>query len=248
MSKSLGKRIRRARLQSNRSQAFVAEKLKVTQTTISNWEKGKTEPDEGELKKLERHLGGIVSPSKSQSETESAATEGPSPFGAWLSKSRLNKDLSVAELSNASGVSIPTIYGIEAGRIENPRTETIRKFEKAFGEKAPDDLITEMEEEARIEGLGGLTDFNPHETNSLPSTAGVYVLYDISERPMYVGMGGNIGKRIQDHHEKFWFKKPIVETGSYVEIKDELLRKQVETLLIKFLKSNAVINKQGVDR
>ena len=105
-----------------------------------------------------------------------------------------------------------------------------------------------MEEDARIEGLGGLTDFNPHETNSLPSAAGVYVLYDISERPIYVGMGRNIGKRIQDHDEKFWFKKPIVETGSYVEIGDELLRRQIETLLIKFLKSNAVINKQGVDR
>ena len=36
--------------------------------------------------------------------------------------------------------------------------------------------------------------------------------------------------------------------GPYVQIDNETLRRQVEQVLIKFLKSNAVINKQSVDR
>ena len=108
--------------------------------------------------------------------------------------------------------------------------------------------MEEMKEEASVEGLGVLTDFDPHDEENRPTAAGVYVLYDISERPIYVGMGKNIGIRIAQHQDKFWFKEPIIETGSYIEIKDEVLRRQVETLLIKFLKSNAVINKQNVER
>jgi hypothetical protein len=46
----------------------------------------------------------------------------------------------------------------------------------------------------------------------------------------------------------FWFKSPIVEKGAYVHIKDSKLRHQVEQILIKFLKSNAVLNKQSVER
>jgi len=68
------------------------------------------------------------------------------------------------------------------------------------------------------------------------------------ERPLYVGEGGNIRNRIKDHAQKFWFKAPIVDTGAYIRIDDVELRKKVETLLIKFLKSNAVLNKQNVER
>ena len=74
------------------------------------------------------------------------------------------------------------------------------------------------------------------------------MFYDVSQRPIYVGMSDDVRRRILDHSEKFWFKAPIVETGSYVEIKDKTLRRQVETLLIKFLKSNAVLNRQNVER
>lgn len=91
-------------------------------------------------------------------------------------------------------------------------------------------------------------DFDPHNPDDRPAVSGVYVLYDIAERPIYVGEGGNIKKRIKDHEEKFWFKQPIIETAAFVKIEDERLRKQVETVLIRFLKSNAVINKKNVDR
>ncbi len=74
------------------------------------------------------------------------------------------------------------------------------------------------------------------------------MFYDVSDRPVYVGKAKNIKIRVSSHEEKFWFKYPIVSHAAYVEIKDEQLRHQVEQVLIKFLKSNAVINKQSVDR
>ena len=96
--------------------------------------------------------------------------------------------------------------------------------------------------------IGELIDFDPHDPGEHPALSGIYVLYDISERPLYVGQGKAIDKRIRDHNDKFWFRSPIVESASYVQIDDKELRERVEAVLIKFLKSNAVINKRLVDR
>src|SRR6266567_2143208 len=95
-----------------------------------------------------------------------------------------------------------------------------------------------------LKGLGELVGFDPHDDEDLP----FYVLYDISERPLYVGQAQNIKTRIRTHRDKFWFRAPIVQTGAFVQIDEADLREKVETLLIRFLKSNAVINKQKVDR
>lgn len=40
----------------------------------------------------------------------------------------------------------------------------------------------------------------------------------------------------------------MVENASYLQIADRKLRKQIEAILINFLKSNAVLNKQHADR
>jgi len=97
-------------------------------------------------------------------------------------------------------------------------------------------------------GVGKLIDFDPYDHGQIPEKAGVYVFYDISQRPIYVGQAINIASRIREHNEKFWFKRPIVELGAYIEIKDKTLRNQVETVLIQFLKNNAVINKNKTAR
>ena len=91
-------------------------------------------------------------------------------------------------------------------------------------------------------------EFDPHNPSDWPEGAGIYVLYDISERPIYVGQGSSIKRRIKEHEEKFWFKAPIVTTAAYILIDDSDLRTKVETILIRFLKKNAVINKQNVER
>ena len=69
----------------------------------------------------------------------------------------------------------------------------------------------------------------------------MYVFYDISDRPVYVGKAAVIRDRVRNHYEKFWFKSPIVDHAAYIEIQDERLRTQIEQILIKFLKSNAVL-------
>ena len=253
---TFGERMRRARIQTAWTQAELGERVGVTGTTIGNWEKGKTVPERPQKDQIRSILGigrtgpkssGAAVPEAAEDQAE-AAPAGPSAFGTWLNRTRVDKHLSVGELAQQSGVSAPAIYNIEAGRIANPRSETIRKLERALGKELPAETKEELREESTIEGMGELVDFDPHDPDDLPSAAGVYVLYDISERPVYVGEGGNIKKRIRDHSEKFWFKAPIVETAAYVKIEEEGLRKKVETVLIRFLKSNAVINKKNVDR
>jgi hypothetical protein len=137
---------------------------------------------------------------------------------------------------------------MEAGRIKNPRQDTVRKLEAALKEHFPKDAAQELSAESSVAGLGELEDFDPNDESEWPLGAGVYVLYDISERPIYVGQGESVRKRLLDHREKFWFKQPLIQTGSFMPIKDLTLRRQVETLLIKFLRKNAILNKQNVDR
>lgn len=93
-----------------------------------------------------------------------------------------------------------------------------------------------------------MTDFDPHSDDDFPREPGVYVLYDISDRPVYVGKSGNIRDRVRGHVDKFWYRSPIVEHAAYVRVDDSILRGQLEETLIKFLKSNAVINQRLVDR
>lgn len=239
---SIGATIRMRRASNGLSQKELADKMRVSQSLVSQWEGGRQKPSRDQIEKLDGILGGV-------STDDAAITDdGLSPVGAWLSKARLKKGLTANELAKKARVSPATIYNLESGRAENPHQETIKALEGALGE--PLDLESEREVKAsgEIKGLGEFVDFDPYDETHLPNKAGVYVLYDISQRPIYVGQGGSIARRIEDHHEKFWFKRPIVENGAYVEISEKRLREQVETILIKFLKKNAVINQKKVDR
>lgn len=244
---SFGEQLKRARVRNALTQAELGEKVDVTQATISNWEIGKVAPTQEQKNELKKILGGF-SVDGSFNQPDSEATDGPTPLSGWLAKTRLEKNLSVPELAEAAGVSAPAIYNIESGKILNPREETIRRLEKALEKDIPREAREEIREEAKIEGVGELIDFDPHSDADLPGVAGIYVLYDISQRPIYVGQGADIRGRIRSHRDKFWFKQPIVQYAAYVKIEEKGLREKVETLLIRFLKSNAVINKQNVER
>lgn len=248
---SFGERLRRGRIKNAWTQAELAQKLGVTQVTISTWETGKIQLDRQQKIKV-REILGLNSPDvgnarEDQTEVQTDDQTGPSAFGSWLNRTRLERGLSVAELALKAEVSAPAIYNIESGRIENPRKETLRRLEQALGKELPAEAKKEIRDEATIEGVE-FVDFDPHDRKDWPEIPGIYVLYDISERPIYVGQGSSIKKRIQDHEEKFWFKSPIVSTAAFIRVDDDALRKKIEIILIRFLKRNAVINKQNVDR
>jgi hypothetical protein len=173
------------------------------------------------------------------------------PVGYIRSKNRQTRlldGITQVGLSLNAGVPIPGSYDVETGGTLNPLCERIDSFKSELSIHLPHDAGNEIKHEANVGVIGELLDFDPHDPDEHPTVGGIYVFYDISERPLYVGQGKAIDKRIRDHNDKFWFRPPIVQTASYVQIDDRRLRERVEAVLIKFLKSNAVINKQLVDR
>jgi transcriptional regulator with XRE-family HTH domain len=232
------KQIREARIKNDISQADLAVKVGVSQPLVSGWERGKGKPSGEQAKKLAEVLG----------DPNEETTTDASPLAAWLTKARIAKGYSVPELAHRTGLTPPGIYRIESGVTRNPREDTRNKLEAALGNIFPEEAAKEVALESEVVGLGSFEDFDPHLDSDRPTGPGIYVLYDVSERPIYVGEGSNVRKRIRDHEEKFWFKRPIIESASWIRVDDETLRKQIETLLIKFLKSNAIINKQHVER
>jgi transcriptional regulator with XRE-family HTH domain len=232
-------KIRELRIKAGLSQAELAGKMSVTAMTISNWERQRTSPSDSEEDRLKSILGDT---------DEGTEFLGASPYATWLTKARLEAKLSVPELAQKSGVTPPAIYRIEQGVTKNVRIKTLKQLEDALGTKLPKDVVEEAQADAKIEGLGQMEGFEPHLDDERPTEPGIYVLYDISNRPIYVGQGDNIRSRIRIHEEKFWYRRPIVESALWIKIPDPTLRRQIEKLLIKFLKDNAVINVQDVER
>ncbi len=248
-----GPKTKKARIRLGLTQTELGKKLdpQVSHATISNWEKEAYDPSPEQKQQVRQILGQTYNDLESKNHTEveeDDLTEGPSAIGVWLNKSRLAEGLSVPELAAKSGLSPISIYNIESGRSQNPQKATVDKLEKALRKQISVEAKEEAKEEATIEGVGEWFNFNPNSQTEWPSVAGIYVLYDISDRPIYVGQGQRISARLRDHHEKFWFRPPIVQNAAYVGIDNKLLREQIERVLIKFLKSNAVLNQQNVDR
>jgi len=245
-----GQLLRQARSRNGLTRQSLAEELHVTALSIFNWETGKNKPQAKSIKALIEKFGAeAFDPDRSIIEDE-----GPSALSTWLAAKRADKKWSRKELAQKAGVTEMTIWNIESGRTLNPQQSTIESLESALGEPIPEDIGVELSKQAdlKVEGLGAFTNFDPHDEDNLPSVAGVYVLYDVSDRPVYVGRAQDIGKRIRDGHtghwDKFWYRSPIVHSGAFVRVDDELLRSQIETVMIKFMKSTAVINKSGVER
>ncbi len=232
------------------SVAELAHKTGLSGQTVRGIESGRfPNPHEATRKALSDALGEDA-PQSPVAEAEDARTpdDDPSPLAVWLNKTRTEKGLTVVELAKRAGITTQAIYNIEAGRIDNPRKGTRLALSRALNEAVPDDTLRETEAATRVVGLGSLTDFDPHDEKDLPDEPGVYVFYDVSQRPVYVGRSAKISGRVREHEQKFWFKRPIVDTASYIKIPGDELRKQVEQILIRFLKSNAVLNRNLVDR
>lgn len=245
-----GERIKRNRIKVGWTQGDLAEKVGVSQMTVSNWESGKANPKPDQKSQVFSLLGvvKVIQDGGSEDTSPDTSEAGPPAVASWLTKTRLERKMSVPELAAAADVTAAQIYNIESGRTTNPRRSTVQRLEKALDERLPPETKAEIRQEATVEGVGEFFEFDPHDREDWPDEPGIYVLYDISDRPIYVGQGSSIRRRIADHEEKFWFKHPIVSTASYISVPDGELRKKIETILIRFLKRNAVINKQNVDR
>jgi transcriptional regulator with XRE-family HTH domain len=225
------------------TQADLARQIGVTQTSISNWEVGRVRPRPQEAERLSAILRQAADPD---------AAETTNAYGTWVTDRRAELGLTREQLAARSGISLVQIYNIEAGRTLNPRDRTRQAISEILAQTPPPSIESAVKEDVEIVGVGDLTDFNPYDREDIPSEPGVYVFYDVSNRPIYVGQASNIRERVANSHtghvDKFWFRPPIVETASFVRVSDEVLRRKLEQTLIKFLKSNAVINKKGVER
>ena len=165
----------------------------------------------------------------------------------------------IGALTNISGRKHITICLVIKYRmhiqyyVQGPRQERLRSSLAEFGRSVDGEVIRQLSSTHYSRGavyicIGEFIDFNPHDPKDYPSVGGIYVLYDIRDRPLYIGQGMTIDKRLRNHYDKFWFKPPIIESASYLQIDDKPLRERIEAVLTKFLKSNAVINKRLVNR
>jgi transcriptional regulator with XRE-family HTH domain len=207
----MGPEIKTKRKRAGLSQAALAEQVGVTQGTVSSWETGRAVPRRAQLRQLDRVFSG---------ELAAVPTTPSQDYGEWVRARREGAPLTREQLAGASGVSAIQIYNIETGRTTNPRAKTRTALERALNQPAPEELVQAVEESAEIRGVGRMTDFDPHSEDDFPREPGVYVLYDISDRPVYVGQSSRIRDRIRGHVDKFWYRSPVVEKAAFVRVED----------------------------
>lgn len=217
---TIGKQIKRSRVSLGLTQQALADQLNVSQPLVAQWETGRSQPTEENLKKLTELFGQPIF----------------STFGAWVRDARAAKGWTQAQLAATAGLSALTINFIEIGRTQNPRDATRQRIEEALNASYEGQDEGENEEKSRGSDaiIGELIEFNPHDPEDWPDqgTPGIYLFYDGTGRLVRVGKSETLGKRIGSHVEKFWFKEPVVAFGAYAPIRKDLVRK-VEKLLLQ---------------
>lgn len=258
MPRDWGELIRKHRLEKELSQSDLGGRVGVSQPCISQWENEITEVPERYWKKLERILGPFDAPQ----EHEESAT---SPLVQRVKDVIDRRVLSARGFAEEAGLSYATIRKIlnmKNNNVGNLRDRTrekleavLRKLEDAPDSSGPNEERTEGLPETIDSAIGDIRAFDPNDLDGekgLPANAaGVYMLYDQhgllytggkSEKPLcvgkpvYVGQSNNVKGRIRDHRNLFWYRGPVVESGIFIEVKDENLRKQMEKVLIRLLR------------
>lgn len=184
-------------------------------------------------------------PPNEDSSIEAAA----SAFGDWLQAEMNNRNWSIQDLATRSGITYAGIWNIVRGNTVAPREETRRRLTAALGVTVPVEVQEAAVAEAReIPGYEWV-DFTPSDLETVPDQPGVYVFYDITGRPVYVGKSSkNVRTRVGDHSTRFWFKKPLVVRGAFLSVSDPQMCSTLEMVLIKFLGKHALLNEKGVVR
>ena len=225
------------------TQVALARYLDVGAASVCQWETGQVYPRKAMITRLEQafdYANGAPEADDPSPETGEAA-----PYGAWVEQTRISKGWSPSDLAERAGVTPATIYNIEAGRVSNPQAATKERISVALEVELPGEVESEIEEENSAGEFGQLYDFSPR-YGEAPVAAGVYVFYDISGRPVYVGIAANIQERMRQHeHADRWFvSQEIVAKARYIPIETERERRSIEKLLIKFLGKSAILNRQ----
>lgn len=252
------------------SQSGLARRAAVSRSAISHWETGRAAPDEAQSKRLaalfperssqkkaakpgpdakavsarhaKRSEKSKVSKKSEKSKKKRGASvpKAPATVAAWVSEQRAGAKLALDALAEQAGLNPATVGSIEQGKAPWPRKRTRRRLEKVLGE-LPSRTATRAKQQARIDGFGVLTDFNPHDPEDRPKAAGVFVLYDGASRPVHVGQSKNARKRLEALSAEAWFKAPTVEQAAFLEVDEGALRDAVESLLVRTLRGALLV-------
>ena len=170
-------------------------------------------------------------------------------FGEWVSSEMAKQGLTIPQLQDKTKISYTGIWNIVKGKTLYPTDETRAKLSAALNQPVPIEVEKEIEQQkSEISGYTW-TDFTPSDIGTVPDQAGVYVFYDVTDRPVYVGKSAkSVRTRVKDHQSRFWFKPPLVVRGSFLAIDDPVMCEKIEMILIKFLGKHALLNVQGVVR
>ena len=244
----IGDWIRSNRIANEMTQNDLAKKLGRVGMSISYWENGKGQPNDEDMRVLTKLFGARTKGTPAQLEEDS--------FGAWLRRELKRRDMTLQELSDASGVGIANLSLIQTGKIQRPQRKTIERIESVLKrgsmakDQGPPEPPPQLSETAGEDlAIGEWLEVGKEDKENWPTLPGIYILYDVAKRPTYVGKGKNIRDRLRDHSSRgWWLAGPTVETIAYIVVKDEKLRSRLEELFITFANGNILVNKNLVER
>jgi transcriptional regulator with XRE-family HTH domain len=166
-------------------------------------------------------------------------------FGDWLRGEMERQNITIQDLANKTGLSYPGVWNIVKGNTIYPQTATRKKISEALQAEIPTAIESEIKTNSSVSGYEW-TDFSPYDLQTIPELGGIYVFYDITDRPVYVGKSNsNVRGRVRDHQTRFWFKQPLVMRGSFLAVADAAMCDKIEMILIKFLGNHALLNSRG---
>jgi transcriptional regulator with XRE-family HTH domain len=219
------------------TQTQLADKLNVSQALISFWEKGSQRPNPEMREKLVE----VFEAGFSDEETFGMS------LGEWLRSKREEEKLSIVELAEKAGLSWLAIKLIEDGVTQSPHRATLKSLEKVLG-KLPSMQSNDVEDARKVEGFDFEGVFDIEEWKRRSQTGEkipcIYVIYDKSSRPVYIGQTNDLYVRFKNHEREFWWKEPIAQRYAYIVVKDAEFRKKAEKVMIKLAGTHALLNEQ----
>ena len=240
------------------SNSELASVMGVTAPAVAYWQKVETVPAK-HIHRLVEILGPELTKGSGSKPSKHALKK---RFEDLVSKYHV----SVQELADLAELSAPAIHNVFGGKTKSPREQTLRRLEDGLdllqakceeGEEKPSDGEDGDENTERGNSfLGQYIKVHDRHSSAVDGidAAGVYILYgahavtyhdektpaEFRGAPEYVGQTKNIGRRMQDYEDKWWFRG--VEWIAYVEEDDKKERTRLENVLIRLL--NPQFNKQ----